>query len=62
MTSEPPLSGFTTLRTGGPAERMVIAETDAALIDAIAAADAAGEPLTIFPEPQAMATAIWPRR
>jgi len=42
-----PLAGLTTLRTGGPAARMVIAETEAALIDAVAAADAAGEPVTI---------------
>ena len=48
MTSETPLSGFTTLRTGGPAGRVVVAETDAALIDAISAADAAGEPVTIL--------------
>jgi UDP-N-acetylmuramate dehydrogenase len=48
VTSESPLSGFTTLRTGGPAERMVVAESDAALIDAVTAADAAGEPLTIL--------------
>jgi UDP-N-acetylmuramate dehydrogenase len=48
VTSETPLSGFTTLRTGGSAGRVVVAETDAALIDAIAAADAAGEPVTIL--------------
>lgn len=46
--AEPPLSAFTTLRTGGPAERVVIAESDADLIDAVAAADAAGEPITIL--------------
>ncbi len=46
--AEPPLSGLTTLRTGGPSERLVIAETEAALIDAVAAADAAGEPVTIL--------------
>ena len=46
--AEPPLSGFTTLRTGGPAERLVVAETDAELIEAISSADAAGEPLTIL--------------
>ena len=46
--AEPPLSGFTTLRTGGPAERLVVAETDAELIEAISTADAAGEPLTIL--------------
>ena len=43
-----PLSDFTTLRTGGPAERLVVAETDAQLIDAVAAADAAGEPAVVL--------------
>ena len=43
-----PLSGFTTLRTGGPAERVVVAETDAQLVEAIAAADAAGEPISVL--------------
>ena len=47
-SAESPLSAFTTLRTGGPAERVVIAESDAELIDAVAAADAAGEPITIL--------------
>lgn len=46
--AESPLSGFTTLRTGGPAERVVVAETDAQLIEAVSAADAAGEPITIL--------------
>ena len=46
--AEPPLSGFTTLRVGGPAARTVVAETDAELIDAVASADAAGEPVTIL--------------
>ena len=46
--TESPLAGFTTLRTGGPAERLVVAETDAELLEAISAADAAGEPLTIL--------------
>ena len=46
--AELPLSGFTTLRTGGPAERVVVAETDAQLVEAIAAADAAGEPITVL--------------
>ena len=43
-----PLSGFTTLRTGGPAERVVVAETDAQLVEAIAASDASGEAITIL--------------
>ena len=46
--TESPLSGFTTLRTGGPAERVIVAESDAELIAAVAAADAAGETLTIL--------------
>ena len=43
-----PLSGFTTLRTGGPAERVVVAETDAQLIEAVSAADGVGETITIL--------------
>jgi UDP-N-acetylmuramate dehydrogenase len=44
----PPLSGLTTLRTGGSAGCMVVAETDAELIDAVSSADASGEPVTIL--------------
>lgn len=44
----PPLSGLTTLRVGGPADAMVVAETDAELIEAVAGADASGQPLTIL--------------
>lgn len=46
--ADPPLSGFTTLRTGGPATHMVVAETEADLLEAVRAADAAGEPLMIL--------------
>ena len=46
--TESPLSGFTTLRTGGPAERLVVAETETELIDAISTADASGAPITIL--------------
>ena len=46
--AEPPLSGFTTLRTGGPTERLIVAETEAELIDAISTADAAEESITIL--------------
>lgn len=46
--AEPPLSGFTTLRTGGPVERLIVAETEAQLIDAISTADAADAPITIL--------------
>lgn len=44
----PPLSGFTTLRTGGAAEHLIVAETEAQLIDAITTADAADAPVTIL--------------
>jgi len=46
--AEPTLSGFTTLRTGGPAEHLFVAETEAELIDAISTADAAEESITIL--------------
>ena len=46
--AEQPLSGFTTLHTGGPAERLIVAETETELIDAIATADASGAPITIL--------------
>ncbi len=46
--AEQPLSGFTTLRTGGPAEHLFVAETEAELIDAISTADAAEESITIL--------------
>ena len=39
---------LTTLRVGGPAAALVVAETDDQLIDAVVAADAAGEPVTII--------------
>jgi UDP-N-acetylmuramate dehydrogenase len=42
------LSELTTLRVGGRARRLVEAETDAELIDAVGAADAAGEPLLVL--------------
>ena len=44
----PPLSGLTTLRVGGPAQSMVVAHTDAELIEAVAGADASGQPITIL--------------
>ena len=47
-SAEPPLSALTTLRVGGPAESMVIAETEAELIDAVATADEAGQPVTVL--------------
>ncbi len=42
------LAGLTTLRTGGPAERLIVADTEAELLDAVARADAAGEPLLVL--------------
>jgi UDP-N-acetylmuramate dehydrogenase len=44
----PPLSELTTLRLGGPAARMTSAESDSELIDAVRAADAAGEPVLVL--------------
>ena len=46
--TEPPLSALTTLRVGGAADSMVIAETEAELIDAVATADAAGQPVIVL--------------
>jgi UDP-N-acetylmuramate dehydrogenase len=42
------LAPLTTLRLGGPARRMVEARDEAALIDAVRDADAAGEPLLVL--------------
>ena len=46
--TKPPLSALTTLRVGGAADSLVIAETEAELIDAVATADAAGQPATVL--------------
>jgi UDP-N-acetylmuramate dehydrogenase len=43
-----PLAALTTLRVGGPARRMIIAETEAEVVEAVRAVDAAGEPLLIL--------------
>jgi UDP-N-acetylmuramate dehydrogenase len=43
-----PLSALTTLRLGGPARRLITATTEEELIRAVAAADAAGEPLLVL--------------
>ena len=43
----PALAGLTTLRVGGPPRRAVVATTRAELVDAVAAADAAGEPVLV---------------
>jgi UDP-N-acetylmuramate dehydrogenase len=42
------LADHTTLRVGGPARRMITAETEADLIDVVRDLDAAGEPLLIL--------------
>jgi UDP-N-acetylmuramate dehydrogenase len=42
------LADHTTLRVGGPARRMIIAETEAELIETVRELDAAGEPLLIL--------------
>ena len=42
------LADLTTLRLGGPAERYVVARSEAEVVDAVLAADAAGEPLLVL--------------
>jgi len=42
------LADLTTLRLGGPARRLVAATTEAEVLDAVRAADAAGEPLLVL--------------
>ncbi len=43
-----PLAGLTTLRIGGPAARLVVAETDDEVVETVRAADARGEPLLVL--------------
>ena len=43
-----PLAPLTTLRVGGPADRLVTATTEADLVDAVRAADEAGEPVLVL--------------
>ena len=43
-----PLSGYTTLRLGGPADRFVSVDRSTDLVDAVRAADAAGDPLLLL--------------
>ena len=43
-----PLAGLTTLRLGGPARRLVVAETDDEVVEAVRAADATGEALLVL--------------
>ncbi len=42
-----PLAGYTTMRVGGPAARMVVAETTDELVDAVREVDDADEPLLV---------------
>src|SRR3954470_14035369 len=42
------LADLTTLRVGGPARRIVTATTGAELVEAVTAADAAGEPVLVL--------------
>jgi UDP-N-acetylmuramate dehydrogenase len=43
-----PLAGLTTLRLGGPAARLVVAETDDEIVETVRAADSRGEPLLVL--------------
>ena len=43
-----PLAGYTTMRVGGPAARMVVAETTDELVDAVREVDDADEPLLVL--------------
>ncbi|WP_068402075.1 UDP-N-acetylmuramate dehydrogenase, partial [Kribbia dieselivorans] len=43
-----PLAPLTTMRVGGPARRLLTATTEAEVIDAVRAADAAGEPVLVL--------------
>jgi UDP-N-acetylmuramate dehydrogenase len=43
-----PLAGLTTLRLGGPARRLLVAETDEEVVDAVRDADARAEPLLVL--------------
>jgi UDP-N-acetylmuramate dehydrogenase len=43
-----PLAGLTTLRLGGPARRLVVAETDEEVVHVVREADASGEPLLVL--------------
>jgi UDP-N-acetylmuramate dehydrogenase len=43
-----PLARLTTLRLGGPARRLVVAETDDEVVSVVRRADAAGEPLLVI--------------
>ena len=46
--SQIPLAGLTTLRLGGPARRLLVAETEDEVVEAVRAADTASEPLLVL--------------
>lgn len=46
-TADAPLAPLTTLRLGGPADRLLTATTDEEVVEAVRRADAAGEPLLV---------------
>ncbi|MDQ3578539.1 MAG: FAD-binding protein, partial [Actinomycetota bacterium] len=48
VRADVPLSGYTTLRLGGPAADFVAATTAAEVVDAVRAADNAGTPLLVL--------------
>src|SRR5258707_14049887 len=48
ISEQVPLSGMTTLQVGGPAARFAEARTAEELVDAVLAADNAGEPLLVL--------------
>ncbi len=47
MIPDAPLAPLTTLRLGGPARRLVVAETDEEVVETVRAADADGRPLLL---------------
>lgn len=48
VSDSPLLADHTTLRVGGPADRFVVARTEAELIDAVRACDERGEPVLVL--------------
>lgn len=48
VVADAALSGYTTLRVGGSAKRLITIDDEAALIEAVADCDAAGEPVLII--------------
>ena len=48
MTPIPALADLTTLRVGGAAEELIVAETEADLIEAVRRADAGGQPVLVL--------------